>query len=73
MLILAENSGLTNVARRRLPEPKGLTYMELDILFQKRAGARKFREVRVCLEENGYFELVDEKNDAQHMHWEGVG
>jgi len=57
----------------RLPEPKGLTYMELDILFQKRASARKFREVRVCLEENGYFELVDEKNKTQHLHWEGAG
>ena len=39
----------------RLPEPKGLTYCELDILFENRASARKFRRFRVILEEAGYF------------------
>src|SRR5271170_5516900 len=42
----------------RLPEPKGLTYVELDILFAKKAKAKKFRDVRVHLEETGYFSLA---------------
>jgi MFS transporter, SP family, general alpha glucoside:H+ symporter len=37
----------------RLPEPKGLTYMELDILFEKRAKTRKFREFQVNLTSTG--------------------
>jgi hypothetical protein len=37
----------------RLPEPKGLTYMELDILFEKRAKTRKFRELQVNLASTG--------------------
>ena len=39
----------------RLPEPKGLTYCELDILFERLADARKFRRFQVILEESGYF------------------
>ena len=39
----------------RLPEPKGLTYCELDVLFENKASARKFRRFRVILEEAGYF------------------
>lgn len=31
----------------RLPEPKGLTYAELDVLFENRVSARKFRQVEV--------------------------
>jgi len=31
----------------RLPEPKGLTYGELDVLFENRVSARKFRKVAV--------------------------
>jgi len=46
--------------------------MELDILFQKKAGARKFRKVCVCLQENGYFELVEEDRAEKNLHWEGV-
>ncbi|OCT51065.1 Alpha-glucosides permease MPH2 [Cladophialophora carrionii] len=41
----------------RLPEPMGLTYMELDILFEKKAKARKFREFQVNLASTGYFSL----------------
>jgi SP family general alpha glucoside:H+ symporter-like MFS transporter len=37
----------------RLPEPKGLTYMELDILFEKRAKTRKFRQFQVNLASTG--------------------
>lgn len=31
----------------RLPEPKGLTYAELDVLFENKISARKFRSVEV--------------------------
>lgn len=31
----------------RLPEPKGLTYADLDVLFENRVSARKFRKVAV--------------------------
>jgi len=41
----------------RLPEPKGLTYMELDILFEKGAAARKFRRFQGELAQTGYFSL----------------
>lgn len=41
----------------RLPEPKGLTYLELDILFNRKAPARKFRQFRMRLEGSGYFSL----------------
>ncbi|KAJ5111632.1 hypothetical protein N7532_002167 [Penicillium argentinense] len=38
--------------------PKGLTYLELDILFSKNASARKFRQFRERLERSGYFSLA---------------
>ena len=41
----------------RLPDPYGLTYLELDILFEKKAKARKFREFQVNLASTGYFSL----------------
>ncbi|OKL61835.1 hypothetical protein UA08_02291 [Talaromyces atroroseus] len=34
----------------RLPEPKGRTYEELDLLFERRVSARKFKETEVNLE-----------------------
>ena len=48
----------------RLPEPKGLTYMELDILFEKRASARQFRKFQINLAEMGYFS--PSTNDKTH-------
>lgn len=48
----------------RLPEPKGLTYMELDILFEKRAKARKFKEFQVNLASTGYFSLSNTRSDS---------
>lgn len=33
----------------RLPEPKGRTFAELDVLFEKRVNARKFKETDVDL------------------------
>jgi SP family general alpha glucoside:H+ symporter-like MFS transporter len=48
----------------RLPEPKGLTYMELDILFEKKAKARKFKEFQVNLANTGYFSLTNTRSDS---------
>ena len=55
----------------RLPEPKGLTYMELDILFQKRAKAKKFKEFQVNLASTGYFSISGP--DANSSGWRGYG
>lgn len=55
----------------RLPEPKGLTYLELDLLFERKASARKFRQVRVNLEQAGYFEVRDDSIDTEEQ-WAGV-
>lgn len=53
----------------RLPETKGLTYLEMDILFQKRAKARKFREFQVNLASTGYFSLQEQRPET----WRGYG
>lgn len=55
----------------RLPEPKGLTYMELDILFEKKAKARKFRQFQVNLASTGYFSL--EEAGPTNSGWRGYG
>lgn len=43
----------------RLPETKGLTYLELDLLFEKRAPARKFKIFREKLADTGYFSIYE--------------
>jgi MFS transporter, SP family, general alpha glucoside:H+ symporter len=48
----------------RLPEPFGLTYLELDILFEKKAKARKFKEFQVNLANTGYFSLTSQGRAA---------
>lgn len=54
----------------RLPETKGLTYHELDILFEKRAPARKFGSIQKKLDETGYFELYDQRPSvAEQAAW----
>ena len=45
----------------RLPECKGLTYLELDILFEKRAPARKFKKFQLALADTGYFSFNEER------------
>jgi len=35
----------------------GLSYLELDILFEKKAKTKKFREFQVNLANSGYFSL----------------
>lgn len=42
----------------RLPETMGLSYLELDILFEKKAKTKKFREFQVNLAQTGYFSLT---------------
>jgi SP family general alpha glucoside:H+ symporter-like MFS transporter len=41
----------------RLPETFGLSFLEIDILFQKRARAAKFRVFQRNLERSGYNDL----------------
>ena len=43
----------------RLPETRGLSFHELDILFEKRADARKFAAFQAILEANGYYSLTE--------------
>ena len=54
----------------RLPEPKGLTYVELDILFAKKAKTRKFRDLQVNLASTGYFSLT-KANPRSSSAWLG--
>lgn len=54
----------------RLPEPFGLTYLELDILFEKKAKARKFREFQVNLASTGYFSLSQSAGRSESA-WRG--
>ena len=45
----------------RLPETKGLSFHELDILFEQKADARKFAAFQRILEQNGYYSLTEER------------
>jgi SP family general alpha glucoside:H+ symporter-like MFS transporter len=56
----------------RLPEPKGLTYCELDILFEHRANARKFHRFQVILEASGYF-CVTSAEDGRNSSVDFIG
>jgi MFS transporter, SP family, general alpha glucoside:H+ symporter len=56
----------------RLPEPKGLTYCELDILFEHKANARKFHRFQVILETSGYF-CVTSSEDARNQSADYIG
>lgn len=48
----------------RLPEPKGLTYLELDILFEKKAKTKQFKALRQQLSEMGYFSITRSQSAA---------
>ena len=52
----------------RLPEPQGLTYLELDLLFDKKAEAKKFKAFQRRLEETGYFSAPSEQPVSE---WRG--
>ena len=53
----------------RLPEPMGLTYMELDILFSKKADTKKFKDLQVNLASSGYFSLTSQPRG--NSVWQG--
>ncbi|KAJ6443789.1 maltose permease [Purpureocillium lavendulum] len=53
----------------RLPETKGLSYLELDILFEKRAPAAKFVQLRDRLANSAYFSMTDA--DRLRNTWHG--
>lgn len=42
----------------RLPELFGLSYLEIDLLFEKKVKTRKFKELQVNLRNAGYFSLA---------------
>jgi len=46
-----------------------LTYIELDILFQKKVATRKFKAVQVNLEQKGYFDICSPV--ASDDRWRG--
>jgi SP family general alpha glucoside:H+ symporter-like MFS transporter len=48
----------------RLPETFGLSYLEIDILFERKAKASKFRELRANLENSGYFNIANSAAEA---------
>jgi len=50
----------------RLPEPKGLTYAELDVLFENRVSARKFRKVEVDPWRSDNLVIVPEDDGSSH-------
>lgn len=56
----------------RLPETKGLSYVELDILFDRRASTSKFKQFRVNLEVRGYLSLDRIERSTRIWHgWLG--
>jgi MFS transporter, SP family, general alpha glucoside:H+ symporter len=55
----------------RLPEPKGLTYLELDLLFEKKVQARKFGKVHNILVESGYFQIPGPDETKGLNDWRG--
>ena len=52
----------------RLPEPKGLTYTDLDVLFENCVSARKFRQVEVYPFPSNNLVVVEEEADEYNDH-----
>src|SRR5277367_803243 len=52
----------------RLPEPKGLTYADLDVLFENHISARKFRKVEVDPFRSDNLVVVEEEADEYSDH-----
>ena len=48
----------------RLPEPKGRTYGELDVLFENKVSARKFAKTRVDQFAGDHTEIIAETSDS---------
>lgn len=55
----------------RLPEPKGLTYAELDVLFENGVSARKFRTVEVDPYRSDNLVIVPEEEDSHDIEKKG--
>jgi SP family general alpha glucoside:H+ symporter-like MFS transporter len=53
----------------RLPESKALSYLELDILFEKRAPTAKFKELQDRLQDTGY--ITASGMDRTRNSWHG--
>jgi MFS transporter, SP family, general alpha glucoside:H+ symporter len=51
------------------PYITGLTYMELDILFEKKARTRAFRRLQVTLAESGYFSIDETSSSSGLRGW----
>lgn len=49
----------------RLPEPKGRTYGELDVLFENKVSARKFRKTKVDQFSGDHTELAEDSSDGE--------
>ena len=56
----------------RLPEPKGLTYGDLDVLFENRVSARKFRKVEVDPYRSDNLVIMPE-DSSQDINYEKKG
>ncbi|EQL00612.1 maltose permease [Ophiocordyceps sinensis CO18] len=52
----------------RLPETNKLSYLELDILFELRAPAQKFRQLQKKLEDSPYVSATDEERYTNPWH-----
>ncbi|KAJ9496148.1 hypothetical protein LTR96_008653 [Exophiala xenobiotica] len=57
----------------RLPEPKGLTYAELDVLFENKVSARKFRQVKVDPYRSDNLVIVPDEDVSSHDVFEKKG
>lgn len=53
----------------RLPETFGLSYLEIDVLFEKKAKASKFKELQINLERFGYFSV--DGDEREQCTWRG--
>lgn len=51
----------------RLPETFGLSYLEIDVLFARKAKASKFRELQKNLKRQGYFSV--DRDELLQSHW----
>ncbi|OBT38632.1 hypothetical protein VE00_10997 [Pseudogymnoascus sp. WSF 3629] len=47
----------------RLPETLGLSYLEIDVLFERKAKVSKFRELQINLDSLGYFSMDRAERD----------
>jgi len=57
----------------RLPEPKGLTYAELDVLFENKVSARKFKSVKVDPYRSDNLVIIPDDEVSSHEHGEKKG